>query len=160
MHLEMSSELWLASYYMDMMGFVEFTAAAIPHLRKSPHPSVIVQSSFMGREYFRPPPSPYGAFKAAQLQHVQELSHFYGPEGIRVNAISPGLILAKDGPWDKGLKEAPEWVEQQRLKVPLRRLGVPEEIANVALFLASPLSSYICGANILADGGIHVGTSF
>lgn len=53
----------------------------------------------MGREFYRSPPAAYGSCKAAQLQHVQELSHYLGPKGIRVNAISPGPILCEGGPW-------------------------------------------------------------
>ena len=158
--MEGTSEAWSLGFSVDMMGFVELAAASTPYLEKSPLASILVTSSFMGREFFRSPPAAYGAFKAAQLQHVQELSHFLGPKGIRVNAISPGPILAKDGPWEKAMEAVPDWVEEQRLKVPLRRLGKPQEMANVAVFLASGLASYVSGANVLADGGIHVGTSF
>ena len=92
---------------------------------------------------------PYGPCKAAQLQHVKELSQLLGPKCIRVNAISPGPIIAKDGPWGQMAKEVPDWVEKQRLKVPLKRYGVLQEIANVTVFLASPLSSFVSGMNWL-----------
>lgn len=98
--------------------------------------------------------------KAAQPQHVQELSHHLGPKGIRVNAISPGPIVFEGGIWDQSLKLMPEWVEEQRVKIPLKRLGGPQEISNVAVFLASPLASFVTGTNLLVDGGIHVGTQF
>jgi len=160
MHFDSTPETWLATFNLDIMGMVNLVEATVPWLEKSPQPSIIIQSSFMGREFFRSPPAPYGASKAAQLQHVQELSHFLGPKGIRVNAMSPGPIWAKDGAWETYSKTAPEWVDEQRLKVPLKRFGTPEDVANVAIFLASPLSSYVQGANILVDGGIHIGTSF
>ncbi len=160
MDLESNPEKWQNSFNIDVMGFVNMVETALPFLERSPNPSIIVQSSFMGREFFRAPAAPYGACKAAQLQHVQELSHSLGPKGIRVNAISPGPILAKGGPWELYMKLDPAWVEEQRLKIPLKRLGDPQEIANVAVFLASPLSSFVTGANILVDGGIHVGTQF
>jgi NAD(P)-dependent dehydrogenase (short-subunit alcohol dehydrogenase family) len=160
MEFESKPETWDSSFKLDIMGFVNLVEAALPHLEKSPNPSIIVQSSFMGREVFRTPAAPYGACKAAQLQHVQELSHTLGPKGIRVNAISPGPIMAPEGAWEKYSKIAPEWVDEQRLKVPLKRFGTPAEIANVAVFLASHLASYISGANVMVDGGIHVGTQF
>jgi NAD(P)-dependent dehydrogenase (short-subunit alcohol dehydrogenase family) len=160
MHFDSSPEKWQSSFDVDVMGFVNLVEAAVPWLEKAPHPSIIVQSSFMGREFFRSPPAPYGPCKAAQMQHVQELSHFLGPKGVRVNAISPGPTWSKDGAWETYSKIAPEWVEEQRLKVPLKRFGTPEDIANVAVFLASPLSSWVQGANWLVDGGIHIGTSF
>ncbi|KAJ5333928.1 isoepoxydon dehydrogenase [Penicillium brevicompactum] len=160
MHMEGETEHWESSFAIDVMGFVELVKAAQPYLEKSPQASIIVQSSFMGREFFRGPPAAYGPCKAAQLQHVQELSHYLGPKGIRMNAISPGPVVVKGGAWEKGLIEAPEWVEEQRLKIPLKRLGGPQEISNVAVFLASPLASFVTGTNILVDGGIHVGTQF
>ncbi len=160
MHMESTTETWLDSFNVDVMGVVNLVEASLPLLEKSPTASVIIQSSFMGREFYRSPPAPYGPCKAAQLQHVQELSQFLGPKGIRVNAISPGPILAKGGPWEKYLTINPEWVEEQRLKIPLKRLGTPQEVANVAVFLASPLSSFVAGTNLLVDGGIHVGTQF
>ncbi|KAJ5506051.1 Glucose/ribitol dehydrogenase [Penicillium expansum] len=144
MHMEGETEHWESSFAIDVMGFA----------------SIIVQSSFMGREFYRSPPAAYGPCKAAQLQHVQELSHFLGPKGIRVNAISPGPVLCKGGPWELYSKINPEWVEEQRLKIPLKRLGGPTEVANVAVFLASPLASFVSGTNMLVDGGIHVGTQF
>lgn len=51
-------------------------------------------------------------------------------------------------------------MEEQRLKIPLKRLGGPTEVAAVAVFLASPLASFVTGTNMLVDGGIHVGTQF
>ena len=160
MRMDGTTEAWAQSINVDLMGFVNLVEASIAYLEKSPFPSVIVQSSFMGREFYRSPPAAYGPCKAAQLQHVQELSQFLGPKGIRVNAISPGPILARDGPWEKYSKEMPEWFEEQRLKIPLKRLGKPGEVANVAVFLASSLSSFVSGTNLLVDGGIHVGTQF
>ncbi|KAK1146856.1 hypothetical protein N8T08_002174 [Aspergillus melleus] len=160
MHMEGETRHWHESFAIDVMGFVELVKAAEPYLEKSPQASIIVQSSFMGREFYRSPPAAYGPCKAAQLQHVQELSHALGPKGIRVNAISPGPVLCEGGPWEKYSKLMPEWVEEQRQKIPLKRLGGPKEIANVAVFLASPLASFVTGTNVLADGGIHVGTQF
>ena len=155
-----SSEEWATSFHIDIMGFVTLVNLTTPYLSNSPNASVTVISSFMGREYFRSPPAPYGPFKAAQLQHMQELSHYLGPKGIRINAVSPGPITFPGGSWDISAKENPTWVEEQRLKVPMRRLGGPEEIANAVVWLTSRLSSYVCGANLLVDGGIHVGTQF
>lgn len=160
MRFDDTTEAWQENFGVDVMGFVELVHATQPYLEKSPIASITVISTFQAREFYRSPPAPYGPLKAAQLQYVQELSHFLGPKGIRVNAISPGPILCKDGPWDKFMKEIPEWVEEQRLKIPLKRLGSGQEVANVALFLASPLSSFVSGINTLVDGGIHIATDF
>lgn len=160
MLFESTSETWTASFKVDIMGVVTLIEAATPYLEKSSNPSIIITSSFMGREFFRSPPAPYGPFKAAQLQHVQELSHFLGPKGIRTNAVSPGPIIFPGGDWEKYKENMPDWVEEQRLRVPLRRLGNPHEIANASVWLASSLSSYVSGTNLLVDGGMHTGTQF
>ena len=160
MRMDDTPEAWEQSINIDIMGVVNLVEASKPYLEKSSRATIIIQNSFMGREFYRSPPAPYGPCKAAMLQHVQELSQFLGPKGIRVNAISPGPIMAKDGPREKMTAEVPQCVEEQRLKVSLKRFGVPQDIANVAVFLASPLSSYVTGANVLVDGGIHIGTQF
>ncbi|KAJ5733419.1 hypothetical protein N7493_002205 [Penicillium malachiteum] len=142
MHMEGETEHWHNSFAIDVMSFVELIKTAEPYLEKSPQASIIVQSSFMGREFYRSPPAAYGPCKAAQLQHVHELSHYLGPKSIRVNAISPGPVLCEGSSWEKYPETMPEWVEEQRLKIPLRRLGSPHEIANMAVFLASSLASF------------------
>jgi NAD(P)-dependent dehydrogenase (short-subunit alcohol dehydrogenase family) len=65
MYFDSSPEKWQSSFDVDVMGFVNLVEAAVPWLEKAPHPSIIVQSSFMGREFFRSPPAPYGPCKAA-----------------------------------------------------------------------------------------------
>ena len=160
MRMDGTPEAWTDSINVDILAVVNLVEASLPYLEKSKQGSIIVQSSFMGREFYRRPPAAYGPCKAAMLQHVQELSQYLGPKGIRVNAISPGPILAKGGPWEKYSELMPEWVEEQRQKIPLKRLGSPQEVTNVAIFLASPLSSFVSGTNVLVDGGIHVGTQF
>lgn len=109
-------------------------------------------------------PLPSGGLRALQgsaAAACPRIVPLSGTEGhLRVNAISPGPILCKGGPWELYSKTNPEWVEEQRLKIPLKRLGCPTEVAAVAVFLASPLASFVTGTNMLVDGGIHVGTQF
>ncbi len=73
-----------------------------------------------------------------------------GPYNIRVNAIAPGLIRTD---YSEALWNDPERLTQRLRPTPLRRIGEPEDIAGLALFLASDASSYITGVTILADGG-------
>lgn len=155
-----SPESWNSSFQIDLLSITTLVNTSVSHLLESSNPSVIIISSFMGREFYRSPPAPYGPMKAAQLQHVQELSHYLGPKGVRINAVSPGPIIFPGGAWEQYQANAPEWVEEQRKKVALRRLGKPEEVANSVVWLASRLASYVTGGNLLVDGGIHVGTQF
>ncbi|SDI09521.1 3-oxoacyl-[acyl-carrier protein] reductase [Actinokineospora alba] len=91
----------------------------------------------------------YGTAKAALVTHARAAALEYGPQGIRVNAVSPGLI---DRP---GLAEAwPEGVDRWRKAAPLSRLGTPEDVADACVFLASPLARWITGHNLVVDGGV------
>ncbi|MEV7885072.1 SDR family NAD(P)-dependent oxidoreductase [Streptomyces sp. NPDC002817] len=91
----------------------------------------------------------YCASKAALVMHARSAALEYGPRGIRVNSVSPGLIdregLARD--W-------PEGVERWHAKAPLGRLGRPEDIGDACVFLASPLATWITGQDLVVDGGV------
>ena len=102
---------------------------------------------------------PGGAANAALMLATAGLAAVYGPKGVRINAINPGGTLT--GRVQQGLDaeakmtglSAEEILAQQQARIPLRRLGTPEEIAQVALFLASQQASYVTGAIIPMDGG-------
>jgi len=93
--------------------------------------------------------SHYNSSKAAVLTFTRSCAQELGPFGIRVNAVSPGLIRKA------GIEEAwPEGVERWLDKAPLGRLGEPEDIADACLFLASPAARWITGQNLAVDGGV------
>lgn len=92
----------------------------------------------------------YAVSKAAEAELARCLAVEWGPSKIRVNAIAPGLIKTD---FARALWEDPVWREQAEQKSPLRRLGEPEDIAGVALFLASDASSFVTGHLLVADGG-------
>jgi len=91
----------------------------------------------------------YSSAKAALVMHARAAALEYGPRGIRVNTVSPGLIdrpgLADD--W-------PEGVDRWRRAAPLTRLGTPTDVANACVFLASPLATWITGHDLVVDGGV------
>jgi len=93
----------------------------------------------------------YAAAKAAVVALTRALAVELGPRGIRVNAVSPGLV---DRP---GLAEAwPEGVARFAQDAPLRRIGQPDDVGAACLFLASPAASWITGVNLCVDGGISL----
>ena len=92
----------------------------------------------------------YGVSKAAEAGLVRNLAVEWGPMGVRANAISPGLIKTD---FARALWEDPVRLERAENQTPLRRIGEPEDIAGVALFLASDASAYVTGQNLVADGG-------
>lgn len=133
------------------------TLAALPLLKsaaKDGSPSVIHVASIYGmvspdpRNYATPSqqnPAYYGAAKAALIQYARHAAVHLAGEGVRVNALSPGPF--------PGPSASEALLEKLRAKVPLGRVGVPEELATALLFLASPRSSYVTGVNLPVDGG-------
>lgn len=93
--------------------------------------------------------SHYDAAKGGVLMHTAASAYELGPQGIRVNAVSPGLI------WREGLeKDWPDGVTRWQKAAPLTRLGLPSDVADACLFLASPAARWITGANLVVDGGV------
>jgi len=120
---------------------------------------VIVNIIGMGGKVANPIHLPGGAANAALMLATAGLAAAYGPKGVRVNAISPGTTLTgrvQEGLAVEakltGMPEA-ELLAKAQAKIPLRRAGTPEEVAQVALFLASDAASYVTGAIIPMDGG-------
>lgn len=92
----------------------------------------------------------YGISKAAEAGLARNLAVEWGPKGIRANAIAPGLVKTA---FAKTLWEDPVRLERAKERTPLRRIGVPEDIAGVAVFLAAKASAYVTGQTLVADGG-------
>jgi len=131
------------------------TQACLPHMLAGDGGSIINTAStlgLIGSEGF----AAYGAAKAGLVKLTQQIAVEYGPT-VRANVIAPGSI---DTPrFRKVLQKtdgAEQWVEQLTRNIPLRRLGLAEDVAGIALFLASDLSSYMSGAILPADGGLAV----
>lgn len=99
-------------------------------------------------------PVTYYAAKAALNASVRGLARPLALEGIRINAVAPGNILSADGTWARKLAENSAAVEEMLVRdVALRRLGKPEEVADLVAFLVSPRAAFITGNIMVADGG-------
>jgi dehydrogenase/reductase SDR family member 4 len=92
----------------------------------------------------------YGISKAAEAGLARNLAVEWGPKGVRVNAIAPGLVRTD---FARALLEDPVRRQRSEQATPLRRIGEPEDIAGVALFLASDAAAFVTGQTIVADGG-------
>lgn len=140
---------------INLFGTMNCTKAAIPLMRVRGGGSIISTGSSCGVIGI-PDCDAYSASKGATISLTRAWAVEYGPEHIRANCIAPAAILTPMV-YESDLNK-PTFDEQKFLTsgTPLRRWGTPEDIANIALFLASEESSYLNGAIIVADGGITV----
>jgi 3-oxoacyl-[acyl-carrier protein] reductase len=142
---------WAASVNIDLLGTARATRAAIPFLEQAKG-SIINISSISGLMAV-PRTLPYAAVKAALINYTMGQGLALAPKQIRVNAIAPGSTEFPGGLWEDRKTSDPE-LYQRRLKgIPWGRLGSPEDIAKVALFLASDLAGWVTGQTIVVDGG-------
>lgn len=142
---------WVSSLAVDMLAIVHATQAALPFLIESKGSVVNTSSISALRAAARQPP--YGAIKAAVIHYTNTQAAMYAGSGVRVNGIAPGSIEFPGGVWDRRKSDNPKLYGSVLRSIPFGRLGTPEEVANVALFLASPLASWVTGQTIVVDGG-------
>jgi NAD(P)-dependent dehydrogenase (short-subunit alcohol dehydrogenase family) len=110
---------------------------------------VIVNITSIEAENPAPSHSHYNAAKGGALMFTRAAAAELGPHGIRVNAVAPGLM------WSEGIEQIwPDGVARFRAAAPLGRLGMPADVADACLFLASPAARWITGASLTVDGGV------
>ena len=143
---------WQMTLNLDIMGAVSGCAALQPYLEKSSSASVIFLSSTAATETFFGP-NAFNSLKAALITYGKHLSQAWGPKGIRVNIVTPGPIVFAGGNWERIGESKPELLAATANKSVLGRLGEPAEVARTIVFLASPMSSFTTGANVVIDGG-------
>lgn len=139
---------WLKVMDVNLNSLMACAGKCHPMLAESLG-SLIIISSVAGLHANRGNPA-YCASKTGAIGLTKTLGEAWAKDGIRVNGVAPGLVDTK---LTKVTTENPEVRERAIKKIPMRRFGDPEEIANAALFLASPLASYICGHTLVVDGG-------
>jgi 3-oxoacyl-[acyl-carrier protein] reductase len=143
---------WAASISIDLLATVRASRAALAYLEKSDAASILNIASISGfRASVRTPP--YGAVKAAVLEYTLTQAAALARKRIRVNCIAPGSIEFPGGTWARTKASNPDLYGRILRSIPFGRLGRPEEVAQVALFLCSPLAGWVTGQNIAVDGG-------
>jgi len=147
---------WQRTFDVDMMGTVRLVNAAMPHLEKSGKASIVTISSVSGREIDFAS-GPYGAFKAAIVHYTQGLAYHLAGKHIRANTVSPGNTYFPGGVWNQIEHGNPELYNMALGMNPTGRMGTPQEMANAAVFLASPAASFITGTNLVVDGALTKG---
>jgi 3-oxoacyl-[acyl-carrier protein] reductase len=151
-----TDENWQASIDVDLMGTVRLVKAAMPHLEASDAASIVTISSVSGREVDFAS-GPYGTVKTAILGYTQGLAFQLAGKGIRANSVSPGNTYFTGGVWESIEAGDPELFGTAMGLNPTGRMGTPAEMAAGVIFLASPVSSFTTGANLLIDGALTRG---
>ncbi|RME84163.1 MAG: 3-oxoacyl-[acyl-carrier-protein] reductase [Planctomycetota bacterium] len=148
--LRMKEEEWQEVMDINCKSVFLWSKGVIRSMIRNREGSIINISSVVGLSG-NPGQTNYAASKAAIIGFSKSLAKEVGSKGIRVNVIAPGFVET-----DMVRHLPKDYLEKARKEVPLGRLGQASEIAQVCLFLASPMASYITGAVIQADGGLFM----
>lgn len=151
--LEITPDYWDRILDVNLRGVLYLSQAVIPHMRQRRRGSIACMSSVSaqrGGGIFGGPH--YSAAKAGVLGLAKAMAREFGPDGIRVNCVTPGLIQTDI----TGDKLTPEMKSDIIKGIPLSRLGEAKDVAGAYLFLASDLSAYITGAVIDVNGGMLI----
>jgi NAD(P)-dependent dehydrogenase (short-subunit alcohol dehydrogenase family) len=145
---------WRDAFEADLLQHVRVLEATLPLLKGGDQPSLVFIGSIAAvMKQLLPEEVAYGAFKAGLLSYAGHMAERCGAQGIRVNTVSPGPIYFEGGAWDAYRRDKPKLYEAVLRMSALGRLGTPEDVARAVVFLASPMASYITGANLRVDGG-------
>lgn len=153
---DLTDQKWDETFEIDLKGMLRVIRPALPSMKERGKGSIICTSSLMGLCYGWDEHVHYSAAKAGVIGFTRGLAVELARDGIRVNAIVPGyirtaqLLSEEHSLGAAGVEKAAEFI-------PLGRVGEPDDIADVALFLASDKARYITGQALVVDGGLSVG---
>lgn len=153
---------WEKNFNLDVLGAVNAFEAAEPFLgaaadEKGDAAFVIIASISAA---VADNAGSYGPIKAALIHMAKGLARQHAKRGIRTNVVSPGMVYFEGGIWHQVEQNMPEFFEQALSRNPTGRCANPQEIADAAVFLASPRSSYTTGSNLIVDGTISNRVNF
>lgn len=149
---EFTREGWDAVVDINLNSVMDAATAFYPALAHAKGAIIIVSSVAAFKSTLGTPA--YAASKAGAASLTKSLGEAWARDGIRVNGVAPGLVPTK---LTSVTTDNPERVAATLKKIPLRRMGTPEDMAGAAVFLASPLSAYITGQTLVVDGGLTLG---
>ncbi len=147
--LDLTEETWDRVLGVNLKGTFLVAQAAARRMAKRRR-GVIITLSSVNAEVVRPESAAYGASKGGVRQLTKAMGIALAPHGIRVNAIGPGTVVTG---LTRHLLNKKAWRDAVFMRTPMQRVADPEEIAEVAVFLASDASSYMTGSTVYVDGG-------
>lgn len=149
--LDVAVDDWRSVVDVNLTGTFVTARAVARRLVAARRPGAIVTVTSMNGVAPGPNAGAYGATKAAIARLTQQMALEWGPHGIRVNAVAPGLI---DAGMSAPVYADPDIRRLREARVPLGRLGEPADVAAVVLFLLSDAAAYVTGTELLVDGGV------
>jgi len=153
---------WAQNFNVDVLGAVNAFEAAKPFLTaaaaKNGDAAFVLIASISAAVAENG--SSYGPMKAALIHMAKGLAREHAKAGVRVNVVSPGMVYFEGGVWHMVEKNMPDFFAKQVARNPTGRCATPQEIANAAVFLASPASSYTTGSNLIVDGAVSNRVNF
>ncbi len=147
--LDVDEALWTKIVDTNLKGAF-FVAQTVAHGMAEAGGGAIINLASLTSFVGVPTAVPYGASKSGILGMTRALAAEWGPKGIRVNALAPGYFKTD---MTEVFYDDTEWVERMTAQMPLRRLGVLDDLAGAAVFLASPAARYVTGQCLAVDGG-------
>jgi len=153
--IRMTEEDWDVVLDVDLKGVFNCTQAVLGHMMEQRYGKIINISSICGFGAYFVGLAHYAAAKGGVIQLTKATAMEAGPYGINVNSIAPGTIRTELIYSRRNKEEAERFLEERKEQAVLGRVGEPEDIANLALFLASDDSNFITGQVICCDGGLH-----
>jgi NAD(P)-dependent dehydrogenase (short-subunit alcohol dehydrogenase family) len=150
---KITDDVWAQDIEVNLTGVRNFADPIVNAMITNGGGALVFISSVNGLAHFGHPA--YSVAKAGLLAYVRALAVEHGRHGVRANAVCPGSV--RTAAWDYRIADEPDIMERIRKHYPLGRLVTPGEVANAALFLASPLASGISGALLPVDAGLMAG---
>ncbi|MBV9248783.1 MAG: SDR family oxidoreductase [Acetobacteraceae bacterium] len=151
---EIDQAVWDYTLQVGLTAVMQATRRVLPIMQQQGGGAIVNTASISGL-YADFGIAAYNAMKAAVINFTRVVAVEYAPYGIRCNCVCPGAI---DTPLLRRSLHIPGFADATKAAIPMGRLGTPEEMANVVLFLASDLASYVTGSAYVADGGLTAQT--
>jgi len=150
---DVDATVWESEIAINLTGTYNVASPVLSHMVETKAGAIVLISSVNGLIHFGNPA--YSAAKAGMLAYARAIAVEHGRDGIRANCICPGSV--RTPAWDHRLAADPTLLDRVLPHYPLGRLVTPEDVANAALFLASPLAAGITGTTLPVDAGLTAG---